>query len=371
MDESTLESVRRNIENYFNGPLKKSLNYPDDIKVEIGLRDNTFTINFSHNTKEFVYNDEKVLDKIRLQLLKALQFLNVRDIIVKVTDRRFLDEESPLRTRRSLIYSTTLTIELLFEPFQLEEIPDIGIYSNIASNLSEGELNDLCRTDKRFNELCRSRQFWKNLLIQRFPEYNFDTVNNPEQLYKGLLYYVQNAADILSYDSMDELSELIRNYQTAFIYIIQNNILNEKFIIKNVNYIFFDATIEILDALYETHPDIFTEELLISLHDDVLTEEVTYSLDKLRWVKNKQGEKLTDEYLIDLVPTAGSDEFIREILEDLKNKLSSSTIYDLMYRVIEDKNYFLLNIMNEILGDKLSDKDVRTLFADLINKVNK
>ena len=361
MDESTLKLVRKGIENYFNKQLKESLDYHEDVKVEIDTNNyTTFIIQFVHHSRQFLYNNEKIIDDIRLELLNAFQFLNVRDIIIRTNTKR---------KQGTLSFITMLTIELLFEPFKLEEIPDIGIYSNIASNLTEQGLNELCRTDKRFIQLCTSQQFWTNLLIQKFPKYNFDFVNNPEQLYKGLLHYIDKFNVLTSKREGPRSSVihvLIKKYLVTFLYLIKHNILTKEFIINNIMYIFESADINLLDEIYNMYPDVFTEDVLESFNDIVLEEE--QSFDKYRWVLDKRGIELNDQDLLELILRINNRTLPKEILEYLKDKLTRNQVNTLITIAMNESKYWLVKLIYNIVGNELSGDDIRPLFLTLLDR---
>ena len=271
MDVNTLELVRENLESYFNGPLKKSLNYPDDIRVEIGDNYNTFIITFTHDERSFPYNDEKILNEIRLQLLNALQLLNVREIIIKY------DTLSEMINAK---FYTTLTIELLFQPFQLEEIPDIGIYVNIAASLTLNQLNNLCSVDKTFQQLCKSQELWSELFMDRYPGYPYERLRkilnkdqiNFQRLYKGILFYEENIHGkvpkiqpgvIRPPDQQKKYGEMKNNIETmlgisvdSFIFLVKLKIISKHYINSFLSLILKVNDVNLINTLREMYPEL-------------------------------------------------------------------------------------------------------------------
>ena len=362
MDLNLIEPIRKNLEDYFNGPLKESLNSKDDLIVELGDNYNIFIVksvqrniiptenfmpvlpstlfpppfNNIHNLEQL----EKILEEIRKSILNALRLhINVRDVLILVET-----------------YANKVVIELLFEPFQLEEIPDVGIYSNIAINLSERELNELCRSDKKFVKLCRSTQFWNNLLMKKFPNYVFTNIKNPEQLYKGLLYYNKNMNKI----------NLATLYPITFIYLMKNGIISKEIIKKNISYLFENININTLNEIYNSYPNIFTASRLELLNDIVVSREMDNSFDKFKWIKDKQGIILTDKDLLNLLQDLSNFALVDDIFHYLKDKLSSNEIFNLILNAITDQKIELVRTLYYPAKDKLSKEHLENLFEEML-----
>jgi hypothetical protein len=70
---------------------------------------------------------------------------------------------------------------------KISELP-IELYVNIAKNLDENSIDELCITNKEFKVLCDSNEFWRRLLTTRFGEKAIkDDTYDYRKIYKGFL----------------------------------------------------------------------------------------------------------------------------------------------------------------------------------------
>ena len=61
------------------------------------------------------------------------------------------------------------------------------LISYIGLKLDLESIEKLCKTSKKFQEICSSEMFWRNKLIKEFPMIDIDKVKDLKDLYKYLL----------------------------------------------------------------------------------------------------------------------------------------------------------------------------------------
>ncbi|HLX54630.1 MAG TPA: hypothetical protein VKR58_11845 [Aquella sp.] len=203
---------------------------------------------------------------------------------------------------------TNLIIKFTLEELLTKVPPKEGqlqVYANIASNLSIDKLNDLCRTNKEFRDVCKDPVFWITLFRERFPgKYKGpkdigipEKKRDWEQIYKAAVEYSNKDAEIqrlinneriiptippmtLSFRPYQYIDKdtpenqywrgVVRRYPKSLLYLLENNI--------------FPFSQEDIDKILT-----FSEDLQLTsyiLNNYVITQKV---LDAA-WTYNKNGE---------------------------------------------------------------------------------
>jgi len=94
------------------------------------------------------------------------------------------------------------------EESSLQSIPiEVGL--NYYSTLDYESLENLCRTDKTFNRLCRDPEFWKSLIYKRFGKTNIPSDRNPQSYYKSLIIKYDIRFSWLSIDRRKEIQSTL------------------------------------------------------------------------------------------------------------------------------------------------------------------
>jgi len=68
----------------------------------------------------------------------------------------------------------------------LQSVPS-EVSINYLSRLDYRDLENICRTDKTFNRLCRDPEFWKSLVYERFGSVEIPNNINPRVYYRSLI----------------------------------------------------------------------------------------------------------------------------------------------------------------------------------------
>ena len=155
---------------YFNQVLKTHLKYPETFKIYLDTGRITLIPNQKSRLLELIKSDRQ----LKYQLL---------DQIAKV-----LSDVYPIGTVDFLSHGDDIIIDY---SVSLTDIPikEIGVYANIAKNLSIIEIDKMCRTNRDFNKACRNPSFWKLLVQFQFPQFYREDIKNWEKVYRGLIWY--------------------------------------------------------------------------------------------------------------------------------------------------------------------------------------
>ena len=349
MDSKTGILIAEKLKDYINNDLKELFGFPNEYDIEISEYTGTYVLKrtgeYSRKNISFanmLRNNQNTFNNVKRLLLDFIRkFVNVRDIFM-------------------FPFNHDIKVELIFEPFPLENFPDVGIYANIASNLTLSKLNNLCKTNKQFVSICKTKQFWFNLLYQRFPEYNYAKVDNPEQLYKGLLYY-----QVMKTPEFFILSE---TYPVTFKFIVYYGIMTREYIEENIENIFDNSSIDIIDFIYKIYPDIFTDDFYNNSLSVVIQDNIKYPLSKYKWIKQKLNHQIHIEELINLL-YGDDDELSSEILIDINNKLSPEQTINIFSELMINRKYTLLRLAYENMENKLSPETTTILLRNIISNL--
>ena len=283
------------------------------------------------------------------------------------------------------IINYSIVIELITSPFEMGDIPDIGIKVNIASNLSLKELKSLCVTNNEFIQLCKSNDFWAQLFQYMYPGYNFNYLRNLfkmdninfENLYKGLLYYEEN----LKYrQSQEEINRLMRDdwsaasirmlsdYPDSFIFLLSIGKITKEIIIEKLDFMLHLAFIKLINAIYEKYSDIFDEEQLYIFLGNIIYEHsiIIDALNKYLWIKDKLGEEVT---INDLLNELNSDafEFSKEIIDYLPEDIDINLIIEKMIYIIDnDSDHFIVKLLFIKYRNKLNEEQTKNLLYEVL-----
>src|SRR5665647_470724 len=138
---------------YFNRILRDHLKYPETFTLE--FTDNRITLNPDQPSN--LLNLIKIDPKIKQQLIDLVQSNikahNIQEVYIST-------------------HGNDIVFNIVYKsPYNIEEIPEIGIYANIVSAMDLKSLNDWCRTNQKFNKYCQNNQFWIALMKERFSGY--------------------------------------------------------------------------------------------------------------------------------------------------------------------------------------------------------
>ena len=79
----------------------------------------------------------------------------------------------------------------------------LQIYANIASNLSLDQINDFCKNNREFHEVCKDEIFWFTLFKERYLYKETTEQYDWERVYKAALYYENKD---------NELDKIVKEY---------------------------------------------------------------------------------------------------------------------------------------------------------------
>ena len=390
---SQLEKIAYGITNQFNTKLRDSLKYVEAyLTYRINEKDNSIILAPDMHTYKYtgttlydmLKNNPKLLENIRINLRNGL----------KGTYQEIGDVEL------SLIKDKLILIRLIINPFILKGFPDIGIYVNIASNLTLRQLDDFCSTDKSFEQLCKSQELWSELFMNRYPGYPYERLRkilnkdqiNFQRLYKGLLFYEEYifgkevsshtgspGSPRLPYLSAgrgipadreaernlyDDVMEMLTEASDSFTFLVKIGQIAEDFIALHLVTILYLSTINLLDVIYEVYPNLFTDERLQDLSDNIRElDNYMFPLEKYLWAEDKLGHEVTN---IELVHILSSDNMTlaKEIIEYLPDDIDIELIIpEMKNQIINDSNRKIPELLYNKYGDKLNEKDVRMLLS--------
>lgn len=180
--------------NYFNIILRNHLKYPETFNIEILDDRIVLTPNISSQLLQKIKDNPD----IRFQLIKMVQntlskyFSNMKEIYITSN-------------------GTNISFRIEYESrYNLSQLPDIGIYANITSNLNLKSLNDICKTNSNFVNMCKDNNFWYQMMRIRFPQYTIEPKEkiNWEHVYKGFLFFEQrqNMIETVKENSVEKLT---------------------------------------------------------------------------------------------------------------------------------------------------------------------
>ena len=162
---------------------------------------------------------------------------------------------------------------------------EVGIYANIAANLNITELEELCMNNSQFNKICKSNNFWSEVIKNKYPEYLVQTIDvyDWRKVYHGLDYYINNIENILE-DKQYIWNDFIQDYSYTFRYLVLNNIIqyNDKNIDDFIfHYIGYDDEYEneLIQYVLDTYK--FSDQI----YSDLLSTHVyIYNLDTMKTI---------------------------------------------------------------------------------------
>lgn len=358
MELELINRITKGIKDNLNGPLKQFLKYTEKYEMsEVAFspyEDTTITffpeiIFRSPNTLiAMLQRDPSLKEKIRSNLLQGLQ-----------------SKYPGIQNVRIILSSDDISFIIKMKPFPLGDIPDSGIYVNIASYLSIDKLNNLCRTDKKFNQLCRNNSFWINLINKKIPGYTVPDIEkilgkkiNYENFYKGLVYskefevYFKATGDDVSFYRRDEYPKWetlqidprtyfrgIFEYPDTLSFLIYTNEISLDFIEYYFSTIFYYVDVDILKMIDKKFPKFFDIETLEDIRSTITgqRESIPNMMEKYFWIQEKLGISLTHGYLLKELDSENNS-FVKKLIKYLPEDIDINRIVDIINDEIEGAN---------------------------------
>ena len=206
MDKKIIDSF----DLYFNNILKKSLNYDEVFDIFIRGRNITLLADQKSQLINMMNKDPDLFSKIEQQIYLGFKQYNP-DIIVEiiiVNDYAFY-----------VIYG-----------FDITSIKEIGVYANIAKDLTLKQLSNFCLLNSTFDKICQDELFWIKMIEERFGELPKVRINNYRKLYTDILEYIEflEEKEEISYeDYIGTVSTLLNNLNAnSILFLIKLKIFN-------------------------------------------------------------------------------------------------------------------------------------------------
>ena len=357
MELELIDRITKGIKDNLNGPLKQFLKYNETYemkRIESSPYEDSIITLFpeiifrSPNTLIAMLRDNPSLkEKIRSNLLQGLQ-----------------SKYPGIQNVRIILSSDDISFIIKMKPFPLGDIPDSGIYVNIASYLSIDKLNNLCRTDKKFNRLCRNNSFWINLINKKIPGYTISDIEkilgkkiNYENFYKGLVYskeletYFKATGNLVSFYREDKYSkwENLRidanayfrgmfEYPDTLSFLIYINEISLDFIKHHFRTIFYRGSVDILKMIDRKFPDFFDKETLEDSRSTITGgRELPNIMEKYFWIQEKLGIPLTHDYLLGELDFENNS-FVNSLIKYLPEDIDINKIVRIINDEIERAN---------------------------------
>ena len=209
--------MEEDFDNYFNFILRDYLKYTEKFIIRIHVIVNGGSVSLKSNIPskliKILQTDSRIRDQITSQIAKSNK--DFRDVSIEIKDNDYITINytivEPEPVRENLGVKNLESIRYL----------DIGIYSNIISNLPEEDVNKFCLSDPYFKELCEKSSFWSEMIKQRYPEYYVELKTGHgksydwKKIYYSLLWFVREKK---AYDYrkgiIDRKNDLLIGYKT-------------------------------------------------------------------------------------------------------------------------------------------------------------
>jgi hypothetical protein len=155
--------MEERIDAYFNTILRNHLKYPETFQIQFFSKSIVLLPSEGTDTNK-VGGTERSL----LRLIK--KDVNFKKNLIDTLQSN-LGSIVELRSRGTdIIINLKKPEEPEDEVYTVKDLKDVGVYANIAKNLNQKQLQDFCRNNQEFSNMCRNKHFWIQLIKERFPE---------------------------------------------------------------------------------------------------------------------------------------------------------------------------------------------------------
>jgi len=367
---SQLKTIANKIKEFFDGPLRNSLkygNFYEAAKIDINndtisLIDNLTYNYYINKLYDILMKNKSLIEEIRKNIESGIikSYPEIKGILMELPNPK------------------EIKFTIIRNPFPLQDVPEIGIKVNIASNLKLFDLVKYCSTN---TELCRSSSFWSGLFNIRYPGYPSIQLNKIlklkdidfEKLYKGLLYIEENVIELekklkplppvqpvqaqplfmlgiqlpniqlanmgqpisnlrtsgeFSRDmSFDKLARIVQEYPDAFGFSIYIGLFPEILVDYQFNKIMELSELRTWDIIYNKYPELFNEDALYSLEGSIKDDpKIENPLEKILWINRKLNKPLGINELLGMTNEVYSDTLIKEIVDYLSEDININII---------------------------------------------
>ena len=370
---SQLLTIAKTIRFVFDTSLRQSLKYESTYSYNINHINNSIDY-MSLNGIDGLYNilkaDSNILENVRQKIKNGLRkYLEISDVQI------FLLESGPFVPILQRLRNSIIRIQLIINSFELSNISDIGIYVNIVSNLNLDELDDFCKNDKKYNEICINQEFWSQLFFFRFPNYTYKNLSNIldkekinyKQLYKGILYYEKN-----KYNIYKVINKLFKFSFDSLIFLTYINNIVEKDIINNIELVYKYSNVNYLNIIYKLYPNLFSVDKIEEFIYYIVNKKTNFSLEKYIWLINKPDILHVDInlYLLEYIENLN---LFEELLHYLPNNIDSKKITSIIkdrHKLFNDNNPDYLITQSSIFEkykDYIKIDDLKDIITTLLS----
>lgn len=339
--------IEKILEKYFNNKLKKDIDYPE-----------YFDISYANEYIDLKSDIKSILiDKLRNSQFKS-------ELEKQLT--QYFDISNPNISNVNINIITPFNFRVEYSI----PIREVGIYANILSNIDEPvEIDNFCMTNIEIKDMCRSKDLWIHLMMNRFPKYFIKGNYNWESIYKGLLYY----------NSDKGLNMKILEYPDFIKYMVENKFIDYDYdtfiqIMTHIKWVFLDPIkVDSIIYLIDSH--------LIKLNElRILVTIVLENINKNKNFKEKDALRLLNKigdrmkaFKRPINISLDSNKFVGVSLPIYKKLESMSIILDTentfhhylfsKYKMLD--KYLLNKIKSSI--DTLDYDDLDTIILDISN----
>lgn len=285
-------------------------------------------------------------------------------------------------------YINNKEIDIIFsvDYFPLDKLPDVGIYSNILSNLDMKDISFICLVSKKFATVYDDTTLWSNLLLIKFPNYKYTNIKRPDRLYTFLLFHgkevTKNKRDKwmtlkLRYSSQELIFFLIENdliQVTCFIkvaetladpipiikYLIDNNKVSKNKLKSFMKFILNNGMVKEAEILAFRYPKKFTTQYFQFFNIKKMP-----NINSIIWIRSVLGLPTDINYLLS---TLYNEEKASPVLYD-DGKVSNIVRHQVIHLIPinTDVNYQLI-IDQHLSTDKNLIRKVLLKFKEVIPK---
>lgn len=162
------EKVKENIDKYFNNILKNSIKYQEtfDVNVDLDRSRIELTSNIYSSLINFL-NKESITSIEGADITLKKNITSIEKILLQGLKK--VDPE--LSNVNIYTYPPNRILITLSFNKGISDMDKVAVYANIAAELDNQGIQDLCRTSPVFASACNNSLFWQEIFKKKYPKY--------------------------------------------------------------------------------------------------------------------------------------------------------------------------------------------------------